>query len=197
MRDDFPSTDDGRDLPEVVSVSFKPESLTAFEEWRMFLVRAAPASKRPALRTSVVVVYLLVACPFLCYLIGMLGRPGLEPEVMAVAGFGVGTLFPIRLWRVKKLLTRLWREQSPFTIELSEESVTLRSRFRCMRIDWPGVVEIRATSREVVLKYRAGDASWLPTRFFADHDHEARFVDFANYGLAQVRQDPTSQAGLV
>jgi hypothetical protein len=196
LRDAFPEHDYGRDLPEVVSVTFKPEALTAYEEWRMFLVRVAPASKRPVLSMVLRVLYLLLALPFLGYLIGSAGSPGLQPETMAVAGFAAGLLIPFRIWRTKNTLIKALRGIGPVTVELSQESVTIRAKHRVTRIDWAGVVEVRATSRQIVLRFNAGDATSIPTRLFSDPEHEARFRDLASFCQASSSHEPASRPGV-
>jgi hypothetical protein len=184
--------DDSQEVSEIVSVSFKPEALTAIEEWRWIFTRYAPGRRRPIVRAMVAVVYILLALPFLGFLIGNAGRPNLQPETMSLAFFAVGLLYPYRLWRVKRAATQALRGLGPFTVDLDGESVTIRVRNRLSRIDWAGVVEIRRNAREIVLRYQAGDASWVPTRFFADPEHEARFLQLAESGLAHSRSGPHS-----
>jgi hypothetical protein len=184
MTDPTPILDDGSDLPEVVSVTIKPEALTSFEEWRMVLVRLAPRSRRPALIRVIVIAYLLISFGTLGYIVGTQGSPGLNPVVMALAGSGVGLLYMVRLWSVKTVLIKGLRELGSVTIELRRESATIRSKHRVTRLDWAGVREMRTSPGEIVLAYRAGDVSWIPTRAFADPEHEARFLAMAGYGLA-------------
>jgi hypothetical protein len=184
--------DESRELFEVVSVSFKPEALTAIEEWRWVFTRLAPGWRRPIARAMVAVVYMLLALPFVGFLIGMAGWPNLQPETMALAFFAVGLLYPFRLWRVKRAAIQAIRGLGPLTIELDDEGVTIRLKNRLSRIDWAGVVEVRANAREIVLRYQAGDASWVPTRFFANPEHEARFLRLAESGLARSGRGPDS-----
>jgi hypothetical protein len=193
---EFQANHDGRDLPEVVSVSFKPEALTAFEEWRMVLVRLAPRSRRPLLRATIATLYSLFTCIIVGYWIGMEGSPGLQPETMALMFFAVGLLVPYRLWLRKHTLIKGLRGMGPVTVELSQESVTIRAKHRVSRIDWAGVVELRSSMREIVLRYHAGDVTSIPTRIFADPEHQARFLQLASFGLAQSRHDPASQLGV-
>jgi hypothetical protein len=143
-------------------------------------------------RAMAAVVYILLALPFLGFLIGNAGRPNLQPEGMALVFFAVGLLYPFRLWRVKRGAIQAIRGLGPFTIELDGESVTIRLKNRLSRIDWAGVVEVRRNAREIVLRYQAGDASWVPTRFFAHPEHEARFLRLAESGLARSRRGPDS-----
>jgi hypothetical protein len=193
LNDAFHEHDYVCDIPEVVSVSFKPEALTTFEEWRMFLVRIASASKRPGLRMALGLLYLLFALPFLGFMIGMAGWPRLQPDTAALMGFGVGLLFPYRVWRTKNTFIKALRGLSPITIELDRECVSVRAKHRHSRIDWAGVVELRTTSREIVLRYNAGDVSWIPTRVFASPEHEARFLEIAKSCLKQEHQGSVSQ----
>jgi hypothetical protein len=130
MTDPTPILDDGSDLPEVVSVTIKPEALTSFEEWRMVLVRLAPRSRRPALIRVIVIAYLLISFGTLGYIVGTQGSPGLNPVVMALAGSGVGLLYMVRLWSVKTVLIKGLRELGSVTIELRRESATIRSKHR-------------------------------------------------------------------
>jgi hypothetical protein len=178
------------DVPEVVSVTFKPEALTTFEEWRMVLVRFAPGSDRPALKTLFGAVYIPFAFGFLGFLIGAAGSPGLQPDTMALAGFAMGLLYPFRLWRIKTMLVKSLRGVGPVTVELDRDHVSILSKNRVTRIDWAGVLELRASPKEIALKYSHGDLSWIPTRVFADHEHEARFLRLAEHGLARSRHDP-------
>ena len=53
------------------------------------------------------------------------------------------------------------------------------------RIDWEGVLEVRADSKQVLLRYRAGDASWIATRPFLDPEHADRFLEVARRCLAR------------
>ncbi len=191
--DRFPINDEG-DLPAIVSVTFKPEALTTLEEWRMVLGRLLPASRLPILRVVLSSLWIVGGMTWLGYWIGRAGWPGLQPEPMAFAFFLASLLYPYRLLKIKAQLTRVLRSLGPLTIELSGESVTIRSKHRMTRIDWEGVVEVRADSKQVVIRYQAGDASWIATRHFADHEHEARFLELARRCLAQARHDPASQA---
>ena len=174
------------DLPEVVSVTFKPEALTSLEEWRMVLVRLAPRSRRPALRIAILIVYFCGSCAVVGFGLGTMGSPGLDPGTMALAGFGIGLMIPLRYWLVKRALIKALRGVGPITVELARDSVTILSRDRATRVDWPGVLGLRANSTEVVIRYRAGDLSWIPTRVFADPDHESRFLQLAGFGLRVV-----------
>ena len=183
------TADDRAVVSNLVSVTFKPEALTGFEQWRWVLVRMAPTWKRPVLRVTAAVVYFLFALPFLGFVIGMAGWPNLQPGTMAVAAFALAFLYPFRLWRIKSAAMRLVRGLGPLTVELDDEGVTTRFRNRVTRIDWAGVVEVRSTAYEVVLRYQAGDASWIPTGAFADLEHEARFLHVAEDGLARSRPE--------
>jgi hypothetical protein len=193
LSDDFPANNHGRDLPKVVSVSFKPEALSSIEEWRMVLCRLLPGSRRPVLRLALNSLFVVGYLTFVGYLIGQAGWPRLQPETMATAFFLAGLLYPFRAWRIKRKLVKMLRELGPMTIELDQESATIRAKHRLSRIDWAGIIEVRANHREIVLRFKAGDASWLPTWAFADPDHEARFLQLADFGLNSHRHDPASQ----
>jgi hypothetical protein len=192
---EFPANIDGRNLPEVVSVSFKPEAFTAFEEWRMVLVRIAPGSRLPVVRQMILAVYFLFTTAVVGYGIGTLGSPGLQPETMALAFSMVGLLYPIRLWRIKNVLIKALRGLGPITVGLGRDDVTILSKNRVTRIDWAGVLELRASPKEIILRYQAGDVSWIPARVFADPEHLARFREMATFALAHSRPDPATQPG--
>jgi hypothetical protein len=192
-----PRTEDPeRPEPIVVAVTYKPESLADWEEWRMALYRMYPGSRRAVLKAVVIVLYFVLALAFLGYLIGLAGSPGLQPEFMAIAFAAAGLFYPIRLRRIKTMLTTALREHSPYSIELFQEGLTIRIKNRVTWIEWPEVRDVLVTRIEFVFLYRAGDTSWVPRKAFLDPEHADRFLEVARWGLSHSRATSTSQPAL-
>jgi hypothetical protein len=183
------------DHSRVVSVSFKPEALTGFQQWRWVLVRIGPRRRRPMLRVTFGIVYLMLAMPVLGFILAMAAWPNFEPVTVVLGFFVLSLFFPYRLWALKFAAMKQIRGLGPITVELDEEGVTQRMKNRRTRIDWPGVIEVRRNSQEVILLHQAGDLSWVPATAFTDPEHEARFMYLAEECLARSRRDGDSTPG--